>query len=118
MKAGELFDGRNTSTDAHPDVNYQLVFDFHSASLLEHAYTPDFLSDRSTLGLKGLHERPGADSALWRILNDDIEFGGRNISRIQTNLATRLLLWFSFVTIVHIIDVFVAASFSHHTGTR
>ena len=44
----------NTSTAAYLDVNYPLVFDFHhSASLLEHAYTPDLFPTAAYWGRKG-----------------------------------------------------------------
>lgn len=100
--------------DAHLDVSYQMVFDFHLAFLFEYAYTPNLLPNHNTA--EEFHERPRADLASRRTLNDDYRIRlGRISSRTQTGLSKRSLLrFFSFVTIVHIVDVFVAASSTSH----
>lgn len=109
---------RNSSTHVFSDVTYRSVFDYRSTSLLERAPIA-YSFGHSTSRLKGLHERPRAELTLWRHLMTVIEFGWRGIfSRTQTNLATWSLAVFSFVTIVHIVDVFVTASLSFRTGTR
>jgi hypothetical protein len=101
-----------------PRCHLSIGFDSLSASLLDHAYTKCPL-DRSTLELRGLHERPGADPALWRKLNDDYRiWQGRNIFTYTDQPGDEVVASnISFVTIVHIVEVFVAASLLR-TGTR